>query len=59
MDMFDIELVNVIKMELEIFVQSIEKDFCFKVNVEDGYCVLVLVYQIIEVIIESLNVVCL
>lgn len=55
MDMPDIEPVNAIKMELETFAQSIEKDLRPKVNAEDGYRALALAYQITEAINESLN----
>ncbi len=43
-----IEPVNAIKMELESFAESIEKDTRPKVSIEDGYEALKLAYRIIE-----------
>lgn len=54
MDMPEIEPVNAIKLELETFAESINKDRRPKVNAEDGYRALALAYQITAAIEESL-----
>lgn len=52
-DMPEIEPVNAIKLELEMFAQSITQGLRPKVNGEDGYRALALAYRISKVIDEN------
>lgn len=52
----EIEPVNAIRMELETFAESIEKDITPKVPIEDGYTALKVAHQIIEEIEKRISV---
>jgi hypothetical protein len=55
-DNIKIEESNAIKMELELFIQSIMNDEPVAVSVEDGYLALQVAHQVMEKLNSSLNV---